>query len=200
MQRHQVKESLSTYLHLERSHWGISALAVAPMSRIASQGYRPPPSRYCPTRRFPAKRGRRNMNLLILSGSIGDQRPWIPCLERSGMQVFRRTRRDGRMRDSAGPNPRTTSRSALIRAFFEKLIEKTLRGRPGMAIHRLFHAVAAWLGIPALLGSALLGTALVALSAPPDGIWTNLGPNGGEIYSVAVDPSSPSTLWAGTIN
>jgi hypothetical protein len=28
------------------------------------------------------------MNLLILSGSVGDQRPWIPCLECSEMQVF----------------------------------------------------------------------------------------------------------------
>jgi hypothetical protein len=65
-----------------------SLTAVAPTSRIASQGYRPPPSRYCPTRRFPAKRGRRNINLLILSGSVGDQRALIPCLERSEMQVF----------------------------------------------------------------------------------------------------------------
>jgi hypothetical protein len=65
-----------------------SLTAVAPTSRVVSQGYRPPPSRYCPTRRFPAKRGRRNMNLLILSGSTGDQRAWIPCLERSEMQVF----------------------------------------------------------------------------------------------------------------
>src|ERR1019366_10056484 len=48
-----------------------SLTAVAPTSRVVPQGYRPPPSRYCPTRRFPAKRGRRNMNLLILSGSVG---------------------------------------------------------------------------------------------------------------------------------
>jgi len=47
----------------------------------------------------------------------------------------------------------------------------------------------------ALFASAL---ALAALSALADGAWTPLGPFGGQVSSLAVDPSAPQTVYAAT--
>ena len=33
--------------------------------------------------------------------------------------------------------------------------------------------------------------------APP-GVWTNSGPYGGRVCTLAIDPTTPSTLYAGT--
>jgi hypothetical protein len=45
----------------------------------------------------------------------------------------------------------------------------------------------------------LLGIALFAATASAGvGVWTTNGPGGGDILALAIDPSSPATLYAGT--
>src|SRR5262245_20091936 len=45
----------------------------------------------------------------------------------------------------------------------------------------------------------LLAAALLALVRPASaGVWTNIGPSGGYVQTVTIDPSTPTTLYAGT--
>ncbi|MGQ9568633.1 MAG: hypothetical protein ACUVWW_11370, partial [Anaerolineae bacterium] len=55
------------------------------------------------------------------------------------------------------------------------------------------------------LGKVLLIGFLVILSTSQVGfvsaginVWTSIGPEGGTIYALAIDPATPTTLYAGT--
>lgn len=47
-----------------------------------------------------------------------------------------------------------------------------------------------------LLGLGALAVASAALA--DDRVWTRHGPDGVEVYALAIDPSTPSRLYAGT--
>jgi len=42
------------------------------------------------------------------------------------------------------------------------------------------------------------GSTIFALSQAGINVWTSHGPYGGEVYALAIDPTTPSTLYAGT--
>lgn len=45
--------------------------------------------------------------------------------------------------------------------------------------------------------TVLIASQAGAVSAGP-GVWTSIGPEGGRVYSLAIDPATSSTLYAGT--
>jgi hypothetical protein len=44
----------------------------------------------------------------------------------------------------------------------------------------------------------LLGTNLASTVSAAPNVWTSLGPEGGIINALAIDPTTPTTLYAGT--
>ena len=51
--------------------------------------------------------------------------------------------------------------------------------------------------LPLIALLTLLGTGSRTLWAGPQ-VWTSIGPDGGDIYALAIDPQSPTTIYAGT--
>ena len=48
------------------------------------------------------------------------------------------------------------------------------------------------------LAGVCCGIALVSSSIASGGVWTTHGPNGGQVNAIAVDPSTPTTVYAAT--
>ena len=49
-----------------------------------------------------------------------------------------------------------------------------------------------------VLLSALLWASSVKIVQAGTNVWTTLGPEGGTVYALAIDPTTPTTLYAGT--
>ena len=49
-----------------------------------------------------------------------------------------------------------------------------------------------------VLAEVCCGVALVWSSIASAGVWTAHGPNGGQVNAIAVDPSTPTTVYAAT--
>jgi len=45
---------------------------------------------------------------------------------------------------------------------------------------------------------ALLGTSQASTVSAEPNVWKSIGPEGGYIISLAIDPATPATLYAGT--
>jgi len=49
-----------------------------------------------------------------------------------------------------------------------------------------------------IISLILIGASLASTVSAAPNVWTSIGPEGGEIDTLAIDPATPTTLYAGT--